>query len=325
MKTTARRRLAAAAVLIGACAGASLTWAQSYPDKPVRIIVPTSAGGTTDAIARIYAQALSPRLGQPVLIENRPGAGAQIGIDATAKAAPDGYTLLLSSNSILPVLKKVPPYDPAKDFSPVTLVARTPLVYAVHAKVPTTTMAEFIAYAKARPDAVRYGSAGIGSALHVAGELLAMVANIRMTHVPYKGGGPMMTDVIGGQIEMVPTSAEFAKRFMDSGQLKSLAQTGTTRFPLLPGVPTTAELGMAEVDTVSWFGLFAPPRLPQAIAARVAAEVAVIAVQPQLMQRINEVGGVTEVMTPAEFTKFVAAENTKWSRVVRDLKIPLEP
>ncbi len=299
-------------------------WGQAYPSKPVRIIVPTTAGGTTDAIARTVANDLGMRIGQPVLIDNRPGAGAQIGIDATMKSPPDGYTLLISSNSILPVLKKVPPYDPAKDLTPITMIAISPIVYVVNTKLPASTLAEFLAMAKVKPDAVRYGSAGLGSALHLSVEMLAAITGVQMLHVPYKGGTPMMTAIVAGDIEMVPTSPDFARRYMDSKQLKSLVQTGKTRQALLPEVPTTTELGIPDVDVLSWFALFGPAKLPAEIATRLAAEIAAVVEIPAVKQRIGVVGADTSTMTPEAFARFVDADNQKWTRIVRNAKVPLQ-
>lgn len=316
--------LVAASVALTATFTGTAAQAQAWPSKPVKIIVPTTAGGTTDAVARSVANELSARIGQPVVIDNRPGAGAQIGIDATIKSAPDGYTLLVSSNSILPVLKKVPPYDPAKDLSPITMIAISPIVYVVNSKYPPSTLAEFLAIAKAKPDGVRYGSAGLGSALHLSVEMLSAVTGIQMLHVPYKGGTPMMTAIVAGDIEMVPTSPDFARRYMDSKQLKSLAQTGKTRQALLPEVPTTAELGIPDVDVLSWFALFGPGKLPADIANRLAAEIAVVVDMPAVKQRIAVVGADPSPSTPAAFTRYVDEENRKWAKIVRNAKVPLQ-
>ncbi len=326
MKTTARaqRSLRRLSILVIAAIFAPFSSGQSYPSKPVRIIVPTTAGGTTDAIARTVANDLGARLGQPVLIDNRPGAGAQIGIDATMKALPDGYTLLVSSNSILPVLKKVPPYDPARDLTPVTMIAISPIVYVVNAKLPASTLGELLAMAKVKPDAVRYGSAGLGSALHLSVEMLAAITGVQMLHVPYKGGTPMMTAIVAGDIEMVPTSPDFARRYMDSKQLKSLVQTGKTRQALLPEVPTTTELGIPDVDVLSWFALFGPAKIPAEIATRLATEIAAVVEIPAVKQRIAIVGADTSTMTPEAFARYVDAENQKWARIVRNANVPLQ-
>ena len=310
--------------LLGSIAIPQAARAQAYPSKPIRLIVPSTAGGTSDVVARSFANELSLRLGQPVVVENRAGAGAQIGIEATIKSAPDGYTLLVSSNSILPVLKKIAPYDPAKDLTPITMIAVSPIVYVVNAKSKINTMADLLATAKAKPGGVTFGSAGMGSALHLSVEMLSAVTGIDMLHVPYKGGTPMMTAVVAGDIEMVPTSPDFAKRFMDSKQLRSLAQTGKVRQALLPDVPTTTELGIPEVDVVSWFGLFAPAKLPSEIAVRLAAEVAAVVKLPAVRQRLAAVGADISAMTPATFTSYVDLENQKWTKIVRAAKVALE-
>ncbi len=306
---------------IMACATAS---AQTYPTRPVRIIVPSTAGGTTDAVARAISQELAGRLGQPVLIENRAGAGAQIGIDVAGKASADGYTLLVVSNSILPVLKKVPPYDPARDFTPIALIARSPIVYVVPTALSAASLTALIAQARTRPNGIRYGSAGVGSALHLAVEMLASAASVEMLHVPYKGGSPMMLAVVAGEIEMVPTSPDFARRYMDSKQLRSLAQTGARRHALLPEVPTTAELGLPEVDVLSWFGLFGPAQLPADIAQRLSADIAAVVELPAVRQRLAVVGAESAPTTPESFTRYVADENTRWTRVVQAARIPLQ-
>ncbi len=320
----ARLKLATVSFAIASAFAASAANAQAWPSKPVKIIVPTTAGGTTDAVARSVANELSARIGQPVVIDNRAGAGAQIGIDATIKSAPDGYTLLVSSNSILPVLKKVPPYDPAKDLTPITMIAISPIVYVVNSRYPPSTLAEFLAIAKSKADGVRYGSAGIGSALHLSVEMLSAVAGVQMLHVPYKGGTPMMTAIVAADIEMVPTSPDFARRYMDSKQLKSLAQTGKTRQALLPDVPTTTELGLPEVDVLSWFALFGPAKLPADIANRLASEITLVVDMPAVKQRIAVVGADPSPSTPAAFTRYVDSENQKWAKIVRNAKVPLQ-
>ena len=296
----------------------------TYPVRPVRIIVPTTAGGTTDAVARDISQELSQRLGQPVLIENRAGAGAQIGIDVAGKANADGYVLLVVSNSILPVLKKVVPYDPARDFTPIALIARSPIVYVVPAALSAANLSDFLARAKANPNAIRYGSAGVGSALHLSVELLGSVTGTEMLHVPYIGGAPMMLAVVAGEVEMAPTSPDFARRYMDSRQLRSLAQTGATRLPLLAEVPTTAELGYPEVDVLSWFGLFGPAHLPPEITQRLARDVAAVVEMPAVKQRLAVVGAESAPSTPESFTRYVASENARWTKVVQAAHIPLQ-
>lgn len=315
------------AVLLAALAASMPAQAQGYPNKAVHLIVPMAAGGTTDAVARLVAQGLSERLGQSVLVDNRPGAGGQVGHEVAAKASPDGYTLILGSADglvIVPALRKREPYDPVKDFTPIGLIALSPMIFAVSANFPANTMQELVAYAKANPGKVRYGSAGIGSILHFAAELLATNTGIEMVHVPYKGGGPMMTAVIAGEVDMVPTSGNFARSLMDAGKLKVLAQASETRFPLLPNIPTTAEAGMPKIVVVSWFGVLGPAKMPKAAVTRVARELESVLAQPALKQRFIDVGAEIATMTPANFAKFIAVEKKKWKDLAMTAKIPLQ-
>ena len=299
--------------------------AQDYPNRPIRLIVPYPPGGTTDALGRVFAQALQERIGQPVVVDNRAGAGSQIGVESGARAQPDGYTLLFGPSdglAILPALKTRLPYDPHKDFTPIALLARSPLVFASGMHVPVKTLPEFVALAKAKPGALRFGSAGIGSIQHVAMELLRVSTGIELVHVPYKGGGPALTDLIGGQIDLVdPGPVGIAKRG-EAGQLRVLAQTGPQRHPLLPNAPTTTELGMPEVLVVSWFGLLGPPGLPQSVVERLIKDTSAVLEQPALVQRFVDVGCEVSLLGPAAFAEFIAAEIRKWTRIVDAAKIP---
>ena len=308
----------AAAIFFGALATA--VHAQDYPSRPIRLIVPFPPGGTTDTLARVFSQFLQERIGQPIVIDNRGGAGSQIGVDAGAKAPADGYTLLFGPAdglSLLPAVKKKVPYDTAKDFTPIAFVARSPLAYAVNSKLPVNTLAELIAYARSKPGALRFGSAGFGSILHLGMELLRVDARIDMLHVPYKGGGPALQDLIAGQIEMMsPGPVGIAKR-AEAGQLRALAQTGPTRHPLLPNVPTTAELGMPELQVVSWFGVLGPAGLPQPIVDQLSREIAAVLDQPAVKKRFIDVGCEADNMSPAQFGQFIAAETRKWAGVVK--------
>lgn len=307
-----------AAIFFGALA--AVVQAQDYPSRPIRLIVPFPPGGTTDTLARVFSQFLQERIGQPVVIDNRGGAGSQIGVEAGARATPDGYTLLFGPAdglALLPVVKKKVPYDTAKDFTPIAFVARSPLAYTVNPKVPVNTLAELVAHAKAKPGALRFGSAGFGSILHLGMELLLVQARIDMLHVPYKGGGPALQDLIAGQIDMMsPGPVGIAKR-AEAGQLRVLAQTGPTRHPLLPNAPTTAELGMADVLVVSWFGVLGPAGLPQPIVDQLSREIAAVLDQPAVKKRFIDVGCEADKMSPAEFGQFIAAETRKWAGVVK--------
>ncbi len=319
--------LAAFAFLAAACAAVVPSHAQQYPNKPIRLIVPYPPGGVSDAVGRLVAQGLSERLGQTVVVDNRPGAGSQIGHEAQAKAAPDGYTLILGTAdglAILPVLRKRLPYDPIKDFTPIGLVARNPLIFAVSAKFPAHTLQEFVAYANAHPGAVRYGSAGIGSMPHFAVELLRTSAGIHLVHVPYKGGAPVMTDLIAGQIDMAATNADLAKRFHESAQIKVLAQASNTRHPLLPNIPTTAEAGMPDVVVSSYFGVLGPANLPQSIVARVSKDLATVVEQPAMRKRFIDIGAESTPTSPERFSQFIIEEIQKWRKVVATAGIPLQ-
>jgi tripartite-type tricarboxylate transporter receptor subunit TctC len=239
---------------------------------------------------------------------------------------PDGYNLLFGSAdglAIVPVMKKKAPYDPVKDFTPVAMVAKAPLVFAVNSKFAPNSLAELIAYAKSKPGAVRYGSAGVGSLLHLGVELLQSATGTDMVHVPYKGGGPMMTDVVAGQIEMVMTAADFAKRFADSGQLKVLAQADTSRHALLPNIPTVGEVGMPNILVVSWFGVLGPAGLPGPVVDRLGRELAATIKDPALQEKLVQVGANVSYLPAGPFASHIADENRRWDRVVKEAKVPL--
>ena len=320
MKRITRPLIAALAVVCGSCA-----MAQEYPNRAVRLVIPFAPGGTTDTLGRVFAQAFQGKLGQPVIVDNRPGAGSQIGTDSVAKAAPDGYTMLLGPAdvlAILPALKRKLPYDPLKDFSPVSLIAHSPMVFAVNAKFAPRTLGELIDYAKAKPGEVRFGSAGIGSILQLTVELLRAKTGTDMVHVPYKGGGPATVDLVGGQIQLLAAGAVSVAKQADAGHVRLLAQTGPTRHALIPNVPTTAELGMADVAVVSWFGLVGPPGLAPAIINRLAHDVAAVNELHAFRQRMIDIGCESTTLGPQEFAKYIADENRKWVQVVAAAKIP---
>jgi tripartite-type tricarboxylate transporter receptor subunit TctC len=301
--------------------------AQDYPDRPIRIIVPLAPGGTTDSVSRLVADGLSARLGKAVIVENRPGGGTQVGMEAAMKSPADGYTLAIGSiDSLgaLPVMKKIPPFDPLKDFTPVSQVAISPLAYAVNASFPPNTMAELVAYAKSRPGEVRYGSPGPGTVLHLGVEWLESQTGIQMTHVPYRGGGPMMQGVVAGEVHLSMTSPDFARNFMDAGKLKTLAQADRKRHVLLPDVPTTAEAGFPDLQVVAWFGIVGPAGMPKAIVDRLAREIEIVLKDPNLKTRMETVGSDPAFLGPDDYTKLIADEHQKWAKIVADAKIPLQ-
>ena len=301
--------------------------AQDYPTRPIRLVIPFAAGGTTDSVGRVLAAGLSTRLGQQVIVENKPGAGSQIGLEYVMHAPADGYTIALGGSdglAVMHAIRRKSPYDSLKDFTPIALVANAALSYTVNAKVPANTLKDFIAYARSKPGAVRYGSAGVGTTLHLGIEQLQAMAGIDMVHVPYKGGAPMMTDVVAGEVELVLTSADFAKRWADTGQLRVLAQADTVRHPLLPNVPTTTEAGMPELQAVTWFGLFGPAGLPRPIVERIAAELPALLADRTLIDRLITVGAYTRFTPAAEIPSIITEDTARWTRIVRDARIPLQ-
>lgn len=297
--------------------------ARSWPSRPIRLIVPFGAGGATDVVARLVAQSLERKLGQPVLVENRPGAGAQLGTQMAAKEKADGYTLLFGTSdglSIAPQTRSTKLYDPVRDFTPIALVAHVPIVCIVNAKFPATNLKELIAYAKSKPGTVRYGSAGTGSILHLANALLEVRTGTKMVHVPYKGGAQMMTDLAAGQIELVAATAELAKRF--GSQVRAIAQFDTRRHPLLPDVPTAAEQGFPDLVVVSSFGVVGPAGLPQPVVTRVAKALEDLTSQEAFREGLVKLGGVASFQPPEAFGRYIAEENAMWHRVVTEAKLP---
>ncbi len=311
-----------ATVLYTACAAA-----QPYPTKAVRMVVPFAAGaGSNDIMARLVAQKLSDSLGQQVVVDNRPGASGIIGTELVAKAPPDGYTVLMMSLTftVNPSLYKKLPYDTLRDFAPVTLVASAPLMLVVHPSVPAKAVSEFIAYARANPDKLNFGSGGPGTTPHLAGEMIKSMAGIRVTHVPYKGGAPALADLVGGQIqfmcENIPGTLPFAK----SGKLRALAVTDLKRSALLPELPTLDESGLRGYQIVGWNGLFAPAGTPRAIVDRLHAEVVRALALSDVQQRLTTMGADGVGSAPAQFSAFIKAEIPKWAKIVADANIKME-
>jgi tripartite-type tricarboxylate transporter receptor subunit TctC len=296
-----------------------LALAQAYPSKPVRLIVPFPAGGPSDLFGRALAQGMAESLGQPVIVENVGGVGGVLGVDRAAKAAPDGYTLALNSASTLSIapfsLSKLP-YDVKKDFALITLVVRVPEVLAVHPSVPANSLAELIAYAKANPGKVNFGSAGSGSITHLAGELLKAEAKIDMVHVPYKGAAPAVTDLVGGQVQMGIFDVPVLLGHIRGGRLKALAITSAKRAQTLPDVPTTAEAGYPNVTSDNWYGLVAPAATPADVRKRLHAAATTALRSSALLEQYAKVSGVASPGTPEDYAAFLASEQAKWSRIV---------
>ena len=293
--------------------------AQEYPARPVRIIVPSPPGGGTDIVARVLAQHFARSFGQQFFVENKPGAGNMIGIEAVARSAPDGYTLLMTASTLAlnSVLFKKVPYDPVRDFAPITLTATAPNVLLVHPAVPAQSLAEFIALAKAKPGALSYGTPGIGTSPHLSMELLKSMAGIDLQHVPYKGTAAAVTDVIGGQIAATFANALTAKPQVDAGRVRALAITGPRRIEALPGVPPVAEAGVPGYEAMQWYGLLAPAGTPAAIVARLNGEALKALRSAEMKERLAADGAEPLGGSPAEFAALIRRELDKWTRVAR--------
>jgi tripartite-type tricarboxylate transporter receptor subunit TctC len=295
--------------------------AQSWPNKPIRLVVPFSAGGNTDIVARLFAQELSKTLGQPVVVENKPGASGNIGADAVAKSAPDGYTLVMGTvgtHAINASLYKKMPYDAIKDFAPVTLLASVPNVLVVPVSLPVKSVKELVAYGKANPGKLSFASSGVGTSIHLSGEMFRTTTGIDMTHIAYKGSAPAVTDLIAAQVQLMfdnlPTSLQYVK----AGKLRALAVTTAKRIEALPDVPTMIESGFPGFETGSWFGVFAPAATPKDIIARLNTELLKIAQTPEMQQKLLQSGAEPAVKGSEEFAAYVRSETTKWAKVVKD-------
>ena len=311
---SAARALCLACLLLSGMAGA-----QSYPARPIRMIVPQSAGGSTDLVARPLAQRLSEVLGQSVIVDNRVGAGSTIGTDLAAKAAPDGYTLLAvaASFTMSPSLYKKLPFDPVRDFEPISQLTSLPNILVVRPSLPATTLKEFIAYAKARPGQLNFGSSGVGTGTHMSMELLMNLTGIRMTHVPYKGGAPSVTALLGNEVNVVFATISTALPHVRSGRLRALAVSTAKRSAAVPQVPTIAESGVPGFDYSSWIGLLAPARTPAAIIKRLNAEAVRIMHGPEMKAVMAGEGSEAAATTPSEFAATIKREVARWKGVAQ--------
>jgi tripartite-type tricarboxylate transporter receptor subunit TctC len=317
-----RRRRCSAAVGAGLAAlalGVGPAWGQEYPVRPVRIIVPFAPGGSADVFGRFIAQRLQESLGQSFIIDNRPGGGSVIGTDAVAKSAPDGYTLLLMSNTHTVNESLLPnkPFALLRDFTPVAPINASDLVLVVKAALPAKTLPELLAAARAKPGAMSYASSGPGTPYHMAGELLKAMAGVSIVHIPYRGSSGARTDVLGGQVEMmfdaIPTMVEHVR----AGKVRALATTGKTRSAILPDVPTLAEAGVPGYEATLWLGLMAPKGTPAAVVSRLNAEVAKITANPEVRHTWAQQGTVAMTMGVDEFGRYLAADIDKWAKVVK--------
>jgi tripartite-type tricarboxylate transporter receptor subunit TctC len=318
MMRFSRRQLLHLAAGAAALTGSRRARAQAYPSRPIRLIVGFPAGGPTDITARVMGQWLSERLGQQIVIENRGGAGSNIAVEAMIGAPPDGYTLLIvgATNAINATLYEKLNFNFIRDIAPVAGIIRVPLIMEVHPSVPAKTVAEFIAYAKARPGKINMGSGGIGTTLHVSGELFKMMTGVDMLHVPYRGAGPMLTDLLGGQVQVgfdpMPSSIGYVK----AGQLRPLAVTTATRSEALPELPTVGDF-VPGYEASTWYGVGAPKTTPAEIIERLNKEVNAGLADPKLKARLTDLGGMMLTGSAAEFGAFIVEETEKWAKVVK--------
>ena len=299
--------------------------ALDYPSQPVRLIIPYAAGGTTDTVARHIGPWLSERLGQPFVIESRPGAGTNVGTEAVAHSSPDGYTLLLfdPSAAINATLYDKLNFNFIRDIAPIVCIFRTPLVIVVNPSVPAKTLPEFIAYAKANSGKINMASAGNGSSSQLAGELFKEMAGVDMTHIPYRGGGPAIVNLLGGQVDIFFSPMAIAVAHVQAGKLRALAVTGATRSDALPEIPTVGEF-VSGYETHYWIGLGAPKKTPVAVIDRLNKEINVALTEPKMRTRFADVGGTAVGGSSADFVKLVSDETEKWGKVIRAAKIKVE-
>lgn len=316
----------AGAVLAASAFG---TFAQTvkYPDKPIRILVGFAAGGFTDVLARTIGQKLTTTLGQPVVVDNKPGATGTIGADAVAKSKPDGYTLLLAhfaSNSLAPALYPKLSYDVNRDFTPIIRLASTPVVLTVNANFPANDVAGFIAHARKTPSQLSFASSGSGTAQHLAAAQFMQATSIKMVHVPYKGSGAAMTDLLSGLVDLNFDSPPNILPHVKAGKLKALAITSMVRSPLFPHVPTLQESGLPKFEMSQWFALMGPANLPKEVVDRLNTEVNAVLKQTEVVEKIASQGGDIIGGTPAQFASFLKSDSEKWARVVKEAGITLE-
>ena len=323
MNKTLQRALAGLALATTALAGLAQ---DAFPSKPVRLVVPYAAGGPADLLARGVAEKLTPRLGQSVVVENKPGAGGHTGGEQVARAAADGYTLVLATiahNGAARLYTNLR-YDPTNELLPVILVAESPSVLLVRPELPAKSVSELLALMKAQPGKLSYGSAGNGSAMHMAAELFRYMTKTDFVHVPYRGGAPAMTDLLGGRIDFLFDSLGTAHQHLPSGRVRALAVTGTSRNPSLPDVPTVAEAGVPGYASVPWYTISAPKGVPAAVVNRLNTEINAVLKDPDLVQRWDKLGVVVLGGTPAEALKRNQAETAKWSAVIEAANIKLD-
>ena len=318
-------KIASCACALGMLSG-SLATAQEWPTKSITLVVPFAAGGTTDLVGRPLAQSLAARLGHSVIVDNRAGAGGTIGAGIVAKSIPDGYTMFLATiaHTIAPGIYKNLSYDFVKDFDPITVVGEVPNVLIVNPSVPANTPAELIAYIKANPGKVNFGSAGPGSVEHLSGELFHAMADINIVHVPYKGGAPMMTDLIAGHIQMAIETSGSALQHIKAGSVRALAVSTREPSPFFPGLPTLNEAGLKGYDVTTWYGLLVPKGTPAAVRTKLYQTVSEILKSPDMIARLADLGAVAGGEPPEKFAAFIQAETAKWTKVTKEAGITAE-
>jgi tripartite-type tricarboxylate transporter receptor subunit TctC len=297
----------------------SAAFAQAYPSKPIRFVIPFAPGGSTDIIGRVIAEKLSLGLGQPVVVENRPGAGGSVGSDTVAKAAPDGYTILMvpGAHTINASLYQKLPYDTLRDFEPVIQIASVATMIVVHPSVPVKSVGELIELAKARRGELNYGSAGSGTVTHMTAELFKLMAGVDITHVPYKGSSQALKDLLGGQVQVMFANFPGTLQQVQAGRLRVIAVNGARRSPLLPGTPTVAESGIPGFEANTWYGILAPAGTPKAVVARLNSEVTKALDAPEVRDFLSKEGGEVVGGTSEEFAAFIRADIVKWARVIK--------
>ncbi len=314
---------AAGAVVALLCGHTALAQGK-FPDRPVTIVVPSAPGGTTDFTARLIAEPLSRALGQPVVVDNKPGASGNIGNQIVARAKPDGYTLLLAYSGFQvgnPHLFKKTGWDPIKDFAPVSMLTRAPQLLATRANLPVNNVRELIAFAKANPGKLNYASSGAGSIQHIAGELFKQMTGTFITHIPYRGAGPAVQDLLGGQVDIFITTPASVVQHIKADKLKGLTVTSNTRLSSLPQVPTTREVDLKDFTLDSWFALYAPAGTPNDVVQLLNTEIAKILTSPDLKKRAEDAGTLIEHMGPAQLGEYTRKELAYWGRVIQEAKI----
>ncbi|MDB5808655.1 MAG: hypothetical protein JWN94_777 [Betaproteobacteria bacterium] len=315
------------ALAVAACTFAVSAWGQAWPAKPLKMILPFPAGGPTDIVARALGQGLTEALGHNVVIDNRPGGGGIIGSNLAAKAPADGYTMLLGGITIFgvaPSLRKDLPFDPIKDFQPVTMTTRQPILLMMHPSLPAKSVKEFIALAKARPGQINYASSGPGGSGHMAGELFKLIAGVNLIHIPYKGAPPALNELIAGQVQVMFGTILAAAPHVRSGRVRAVAITGTQRSQALPDVLTFAEAGLPDYDASSWNGILVPTGTPRPLVERLNTELVRILKTSTVQERFAQDGALPAPTTPDEFAAFMQSEIAKWAKVVEAAKIQID-